>query len=201
MEEDRRTKDMAIDLDGEDNYVDLISQVPLLKNIPSWRKYYQKIDRNKLCRYIVYLYSHDSYLNKVRTPLDERRKKATLHAGFKMDAEGNFEWDVIEFLWKLKSPEIFDMIHDFLRVQNEATWNEIVITETELDEATRIRLSPLAGESKKALELKTALRESSAEMNAYLDGLYRKFYLDNTDVKNRKRATTIESLAKNLVET
>lgn len=197
--EESRTKEMRIDVDSYPPEVHLFSTIPGLKHIPSW-KYKGRMEHNKLCKYIIYVYSMDSYLNKIRTPLEERKKKALLHAGFKMNELGEFDGEVMNFIYHLQSDEILNIVHDYLRYQNETVWSEIIITEHEVDEATRIRLKPMETEDKKGAELKKRLREDVKDMNDYLDGLYRKFYSDHIDVKNRKRATTLEVLAKNLQE-
>lgn len=198
MTEERRTKGMRIDIDDYEDSVDLISQIPQLKNLVSWRSYSGRIERNPLCKYIIYLYSGDTYLNKVRIPLEERKKKALLHAGFKMNDLGEFDGEVMNFVYNLGSEEVLTMVHDYLRFQNDSVWTEIVISETEVDEATKIRLRPMESEDKKSADLKQRLREQCREINSYLETLYKRFYNDHTDVKNRKRATTLESLAKDL---
>lgn len=196
---EHRTKGMRIDIDDYPEG-DLISMTPGLRDIPSWRAYHGRVDRNRLCRYIIYIYSQDSYLNKIKLPLEERKKKALLHAGWKPNEKGEFDQETMSFVFHLNIPEIFDMIFDYLKWQNDNVWTEIIITETELDEANRIRLRPLEEEDKKGVDLKKALRENCKEMNTYLDQLWKRFANDHTDVKNRKRATTLESLAKNIIE-
>lgn len=196
---------MFIDVDKIPVGKDVITSVPELFDIPSWKKYKGRFDRNKLARYILIIYNKDHQLNKSRIPFPERKKKALALAGFS-NRDGVFDEQVTEFIYWLKSPDVVEMAHDYLRLQGEPFWTEIILIEHELDESNKIRLTPIDHFSKDiqgfAKGAKSKLREESMGMVKSLDELYKKFYGDATDVKDayRKKMTTMESRAKELTD-
>src|SRR6478735_1347342 len=82
MQEQHNTKGMVVDIDrwviDGHGKVDLISAIPYLDSIPSFKEYnaLNKIPRNELARYIVYVYSWDSFMWKMQLALSDVKEKA-----------------------------------------------------------------------------------------------------------------------------
>lgn len=196
---------MFIDVDKIPDSEDIIASVPELFNMPSWRSYKGRFHKNKVARYILILYNKEHQLNKSRIPYADRKKKALQLAGL-ANGKGEIDEYVMDFICNLKSPEIVNMILDYLRLQGNMYWAEILILEQELEECSRIRITPIEHFSKDiqtiAKGVKSKLREESLEIIRSLDELYKKFYGDFNDVHNaqRKKMTTMESRAKDLMD-
>lgn len=200
------TKGMLIDVDSYEG-MDIISNVPELYGMPSWRDYNGKVNKNKLAKYIIYVYSFDSFLNnkKARLPLNDRKLKAFKYCNM-LNGAGNVDDTIMEWVYWLKEPAVLDMVLDYLRLQRNEHWTQIILLETELDENNRVRLTPLdevvKEDLKKMLDkVKSIKRNESKAMVSELEDLYKKFYGDFVDVKdaNRKRMTTIENIAQDLL--
>lgn len=184
----------AISLDGNAEY-----EIDFLGRIESWVKFHTGfVEKQKLLRYIVVLYSHDSFLNmRNPIPLADRKQRALDFAEIEESDE------VTNGLLLLEDDIVLKMIQDFLIAQRNHLWTEIVTTEQQYEEAVRLRLQPIKnnGKDKEQLEAankKRALRIDCKEMTGDLDTFYRKFYAGHDDVRDRvrKRATSLESLAK-----
>ncbi len=198
---DHLTKGMVVDIDQclLDGVSDLIEASGLSK-IPSWKDYQGTIPRNALARYIVYIYSIDSFLNKANLPLKERKFKAMELAG--LDPNDN---QVMDWVYWLKAPEILDMVHDYLRWHTMSEyWTEYVATEMQIDEANKILLTPIDITNKKGLSHKdkSELRKDVMEMIKDKEVLSKKVYGEFNDAKveMRKRMITLESRAKPLLD-
>ena len=190
---------MQIDIDSLPEHVDAALEIEFLSRLDSWRNFeIGLIPKHNLMRYIIVLYSYDSFLNlRNPIPLSERKQRALSFADIKQTD------DVVNELLLLENDLILKMIQDFLIAQNNNLWTEIVTTEQQYEEAVRLRLQPIKrGEKDKdalaAADLKKKLRIDCKEMQTDLARFYSQFYLDHDDLKGKvkERATTLEMLAK-----
>lgn len=192
---------MQIDIDSLPEGVDAALEIEFLRRLDSWRNFQiGLIDKHKLMRYIVILYSYDSFLNlRNPLPLSQRKQRALSFAGIEPSD------DITNELLLLENDLILKMIQDFLIAQRNNLWTEIVTTEQQYEEAVRLRLQPIKKSDKDkdqltAADLKKKLRIDCKEMQVDLDRFYKQFFLDHDDVKNkvREKATTLEAMAKSV---
>lgn len=198
------TASMKLDVLAIDEDLDVINSIEVLKAIKSFRKYDEKdedkmpkiLTRNQIAIYTVILYSDDSILNlRNPLPLDQRKEQALTYAGVKKTPE------IEKMLMGLGNPEYLKMIHDFLIDQNHIVWTELVTTEQQYEEAVYLRLKPSGGTDKSALQavaLKKQLREECKVMVNDIKHLYRQFYADHDDVKDKIKELplSLETVAK-----
>lgn len=190
---------MQIDIDSLPEGVDAALEIEFLHRLDSWRTFQVGlIEKQKLMRYIVVLYSYDSFLNlRNPLPLSQRKQRALSFA--EIEASD----DITNELLLLENDLILKMVQDFLIAQRNNLWTEIVTTEQQYEEAVRLRLQPIKRADKDkeqltAADLKKKLRLDCKEMQVDLDRFYKQFFLDHDDVKNkvREKATTLEAMAK-----
>ena len=76
-------------------------------------------------KYIILLYSKDSFLNKKpMRPLEERQHKAAHIAGFPKDGD-KYHSQIRHVLFDLTSEQIFEFVFNYLIYQNDYVWSEI----------------------------------------------------------------------------
>lgn len=193
------TKNMLVDIDAIPEGENAAMEIDFLRRIDSWSMCdVDFVERPKLFRYMVALYSHDSFLNKRnQISLNDRKLQALHFAGIEMSG------DIESNLLNLENDIVLLMVQDFLIAQNNNLWTEIVTTEQQYEEAVRLRLQPIDKKAKDKDQLdaaakKKALRNDCKEMVAEIDRLYGKFYADHDDARDRVRvrATSLEQLAK-----
>lgn len=210
MSHQSKTSLMAIDIDKRplSNSTDYLVEFPDLRRISTLARYKGSMEgglnRNLFIRYLVVLYSHDSYLNKnPHMEIEERMRIAADFAGFERDEAGNFDPDVDYCLFDLQDERIIQIIFDFLLYQNKHVWTEIVTVEHEIQEFQRKRMTPVVGDKDKdilsALNIKNALLEGTSKRVKYLKELYTEFYGEHQHVKKaveQQRDTLFNRVAK-----
>jgi len=204
------TKGMVVDIDqfviDGQGKVDLISAIPILDSIPSWRAYNRanKIPRSALARYLVYVYSHDSFMWKMQLGLPEIKHRALELAGLTTSSSArNPIGDIImDQVYWLNNPEILDMAHDYLRFQNKDLWSEFIILQHQIDDFNKLRLIPQGSEKAIPLKEQKALRIEVQEMIKEKEIIEKKFYGQYLDAKDgmRRKMITIESRAMNILD-
>ena len=191
---------MLIDIDAVPEGENAVYEIPFLSRIDSWVKFnVDFVPKDKLLKYIVVLYSYDSFLNQRNPiPLSERKQRALEFAGIENSDE------VTNGLLLLENDVVLAMIQDFLIAQRHNLWTEIVTTEQQYEEAVRLRLQPIKSNAKDTEQLtaankKKTLRIDCKEMQGDIENFYRKFYQGHDDVQEevRKRSTSLESIARN----
>lgn len=200
------THAMSIDIDSvTDPSKDLLEVFEDLKSIESFRIYGGKIKKNNLIRYIVILYSKDTFLNKrIPIPLAERKNQAAIFAGFTKDKKGEFAKQITRDLFQLRNRSILDMIFGYLKFQNHVLWLEINATEQQYEEVVRLRMEPVTSKKDKdrlsAADTKKKLREECKSMVYDLKAYYKEFWGDHDEVKIlvKKMASTLEDRAVNV---
>jgi len=144
-------------------------------------------------RYIVILYSHDSFLNiKNPLPLEDRKIQALSFA--KLDRTPEIEDELLD----LNNDLILRMILDFLMAQKNPIWTDIITKEHELEEAIKLRLTPVDPSSPGSLtNLKRQLRIDCKILTTEIASQYKRFFMDHEDVKDkvRRRAISLELIA------
>lgn len=153
--------------------------------------------KDKIVRYICFLYDSNSELNQEFPKLEDRKEAAAMEAGYSRTKTG--EWpEEVNKLFALtmggrdKNDEVVwslvHMIFRFLKVCNDRLWMEIVVTEQELDNYTRQRLDVLNIDmkAKTAVDILVQsgkLQELSSSALMRLEGYKKQFYLDHGDVR------------------
>lgn len=211
MQVEHNTKGMVVDIDrwviDGHGKVDLISAIPYLDSIPSFKEYnaLNKIPRNELARYIVYVYSWDSFMWKMQLALSDVKEKAMELSGL-LALEGMKDM-IWENVYWLGDDKILTIAHDYLRIQNKDYWTEYIILQSQIDENNKLRLTPFEpGEEKKkggiTIKDKQILREDTQEMIREKEVIEKKFYGQFIDLKDgmRKRMVTMENRAMNILD-
>lgn len=199
------TEGMVIDVlsavDGED-LVQKFSQLKRIKTISMYGGSLEGgFDRNKIIRYIVILYSVDSFLNKKPViPLQERQFRAADLAGFNRDKDGHFKEVVETGIFQLQDQKVFEMVFQYLVFQHNILWREICTCESELEEFHRLRMKPVEGDDDKdiiaANEKKDKLWKGCQDRIKYLEACYSKFFNDDSEIKSH----TKKAMKRNTIE-
>ena len=174
---------------------DILSAYPQLKKLPSWSAYASKpgaIDTQKLFRYIVLLYSHDSILNTYpQPPLEERQEQSALTVGF---AKKNNKWpDQITGLFNLDDEHLVQMVFEFIISLRRPDWELVIATEIQRKRWIR----NLMGTNENIKDAKL-IREDAKKTAEEIENLYRKIFADHEKVSNYAEEVmwddTIESI-------
>lgn len=204
-----RTKSMVFDVDAIDNSQAILSEYSKLQDVRGFVEYpgtvNGELNKDMVIKYVVLLYSTDSILNQ-RPPLElrQRKLKAADIVGFDRDKKGNFKEEVVEKLFNLKSSYIIEAVFDYLMFQNTHLWTSICSTEQALMESNKIIMTPVSDEKDKdnvsSMKSKLQLIPINTDTKKLLDNLYKDFFMDNEDVKQKVKTEQkyfrIEDLAK-----
>lgn len=143
---------------------ELLIRFPELKQIEAFRDCISG-DRNRIIRYICYLYDPGSPLQSEYQDLKARKEAAAELAGFKRNSKG---------LWPESTQDIFnvinkgdvnivDMVFEFLRIINDKTWMILKVNEINFWEYSLMLMENISGKNSKekldAANVKTKLRE------------------------------------------
>lgn len=155
-----------------------------LKKRPSWEK---------IAKYILVLYDHNTDLLHEYPVLRDRKEAAALEAGYLKDRKDAWP-EEIETIMAIRDQASYDAIMCFLKIQNHAVWTNIVVTEQELDEFQSLRFMSIdMGKKKKdkdeaevanadiyeAAKKKNTLMEACNDRITLLKSLYEQFYGDS----------------------
>jgi hypothetical protein len=205
---DSPSKNMRFDVCSVEEGQDVLHHISELRRIESFAEYPGtpggELNRDLVVKYVVILYSLDSFLNvKPVTVLEERKLMAADAAGFKRNKNNDFDVEIQEKLFNLRSLHVLNMIVDFLKFQNRYLWTSIVSTEQALYESTKIIMTPVSDDKDKdnvtSMKSKLQLIPLNQETKKTLDALYHEFFTDNTDVKELhdvKDKATLEKRAR-----
>lgn len=199
---------MRFDVCAVEDGQDVLHRIPELRRLESFTDYPGtpggELNRDNVIKYVVTLYSEDSFLNvKPVTELGERKLMAADASGFERNKKNEFGAEIEEKLFKLGSIHVLQMIVDYLIYQKKHLWTEIVTTEQEYEEYIRLRMDPVSSDSDKdtlmAAEKKGKLRGDCKMMRKDILAYYHEFFTDNTDVKDLhevKDKATLENKAR-----
>jgi len=140
----------------------IVRKYPQLGKLPSWRMQITTMDKQKVFRYIIYMYDRNSPFRTKFNDLNKRRIEAAKEAGFRL-TQGVFPEDVEEML-KGKMDKINRMIVDFVRHHRSYKYSYLVANE---ESFYRIMQQVLNGETKQIADmdrLGKQLEETLTEM-------------------------------------
>jgi hypothetical protein len=186
----------------------VFGRYPDLRRVEAFVEYPENssehLNKEKVLKYIIILYSEDSVLNKDmrQATLEEKMYQAAEYAGFKQMSVGDYSDEIKSKLFLLTDPSILNAIHGYLEFQYSDIWSEMVIIDHELMEYRRIRMAPVTDTKDKdviaAVEKKDKLRASCLEMIKQKEAYEKVFYGDDTNLKSKakKKRVTLEDRAR-----
>jgi len=151
-------------------------------------------------KYIILLYSSDSFLNKKpMRPLEERQIRAAQVAEFPKGDDGKYHSQITHTLFPLVSEQVFNFVFNYLVYQKDYVWSEICTLEHQILENQRHRMS--ISEEMKDIEKKATLTKHNKDYHAALKEYKAEFYGDHEEVRaafdiHKTGLVTIELYAK-----
>jgi hypothetical protein len=167
-------------------------------------------DKDKLIRYIVFLYSKESPFVSAYKELGQRMRECAREAGYDLVEDKSIVDKLFQFKVETigeeeeenpQDVEFVNMVIDFLKNQNDLTWSMIVSNEQtfyEYQEALVQSVNLFKNDRDKlsAIQVKTKLMEDSDAIAERLDKYYKKIFSDETVIKRVKQSYTPENIAK-----
>lgn len=148
-------------------------------------------DWEKVTRYLIYLYDHNSELSfEHEGDLKARKDAAAMEAGYMRDASG--EWGAsLEGIMDVSDKDFLRAVMCYLKIQKNDVWMDIIVTEQELDEFQELRMTSIKIPTKKGEEndifeagkKKDYLMEACSKRVKHLKNRYSEFYADHKDVQ------------------
>lgn len=177
---------------------DLLQEYPKLAAIKSFKDY-ADADRNRLIRYIVYMYDKDSPLVKRFQKIEDRQRESALLAGYDI----NKYHDRMQELYSNSNPDVTEMIVDFIVEINSRKWAMINSNEATFYEFQRALMTPIDRASANnekagmdAIMVKSKMMEESDIIDLRLDKYYEDLFGSREFVEYGKRKRiTPESVA------
>jgi hypothetical protein len=164
----------------------------LFKNA-EFKRLKQRASWEKIVKYILVLYDHNTDLLHEYPVLRERKEVAAAEAGYAKNSKGNWP-DEIENIMGIRDLPSYEAIMCFLKIQNHPVWTHIVATEQELEEFQGYRVMSIEMGKKKngeddtatidiyeAAKKKNMLMDACTARNTLLKSLYEQFYGDHKD--------------------
>lgn len=172
-------------------------------------------DKDKLIKYIVFLYSKESPLIKNYKDVGVRMREAAKLAGYDLDSDATLLEKLYRFEIGTVDPKTDEdeysenpddlsfvtMVIGYLRHQNDLTWAMIVSNEQtfyEYQEALVQSVDQFKNDKDKlsAIQVKTKLMEDSDAIAERLEKYYKKVFSEDEIVKKVKQVYTPEMMAK-----
>jgi hypothetical protein len=157
--------------------------VPRLSLIESFVNY-KDPDKEKVIKYICYLYDPNSPLKEFFPDMQRRKEQSAILAGFSMENEQSK--NKAAELMGLKNKGVIVLIDDFLRFVNNRVWSMIVSNEETFYEYQRKLLRNVEADRDKdllqALQIKGKIMEDLDNINARLEKYYLKMYAGDEDL-------------------
>jgi hypothetical protein len=168
---------------------DLLQKFPLLSKIKSFTDY-AEADRNRIIRYIIYMYDVESPFIKRFQKIEDRQREAAILSGFDV----NKHKDRLRDLYSNKDESTNDMIVDFIVELNNRKWAMIVSNEAIFYEFQRALRKPITNtrddkNKMDAIMVKSKMMEESNTIDQRLDGYYEDLFgtKDLVEYGKRKR--------------
>jgi hypothetical protein len=172
----------------------VLSIVPRLELITTFKEYKGQ-NKDKVIKYICYLYDPNSPLKEFFPDMSRRKEQAATLSGF--DLEDNATKDIVGEMMSLKNKGVVAMIDEFLRFVNSRTWSMIVSNEETFYEYQSKLLRSVTAERDKdllqALQIKGKIMEDLDNINERLEKYYLKLYAGDEDLV--KTITTRQSIS------
>jgi hypothetical protein len=187
-------KNLCFDI-GEAKAGTLPRSIPDMKVIESWWSC-NRNDKDKLIRYIIYMYDKSSPLVKRYNNLDRRKQEAAHLAGYTQDDPS------LKTYKDFQDQEFSDMVVDFLIYQNNYTWTMLVSNEqtfyefqkTLLQESSMIRNDK---DKINAIASKSKLMEESDKIVERINSYYKQVFVEDKLIETAKRvASSPEEMAR-----
>ena len=159
----------------------------------------KQIEWSKAARFVAYLYSQDTFLNKRPIkPLQERQGLSMMYAGFERNTQNAYSLTLIKLLCDLDDKYFFEFVFSFLKYQNNPVWVEIVTLRQQLYQNQKMRMAPV--KNVQDIDKKNNLTKHYNEWIKYLKDYEAEFYGDHENVKNiasgLSHIKSIETLAR-----
>jgi hypothetical protein len=199
---------------------ELLLKFPELQAYPEFSEY-KEPDRDKVIRYVIYMYDMNSGLILKFPDLKQRKEAALDIAGFERNSNtGKFKKEIynmvnLEKIFVKEDPEdedskitaesnrIFDMAMRYIIEQNNRIWSMVVANEQAFDEYLRLIMEPVSDRKDKdlltAAKTKDDLMGICDEINTRLNSYYKLLFGDNEDVKVKAKRITPETINKHSV--
>jgi hypothetical protein len=152
--------------------------------------YKGELDKDKVFRYVNYLYSEETPLaKKFKDDILERKKEAAKLAEIKITKQNQ------DALFSLYDPGVLSMVMRFLIMQRSLIWASIVSNETVYWENTRQINEPLQGEDEKkrleASKVKGALLGENYTIQDRLSTLYKELVRDDKELLKKLKSVDV----------
>lgn len=174
-------KSLKFNVSDVDHGEELLIKFPELKQIKVFSEC-RSADRNRIIRYICYMYDPGSPLQVEYQDLQARKEKAAEDAGFERNKKGLWPESVQNIFDVIDTEDVLitEMIFEFLRIINDKTWAIIKVNEVNFWECSRMLLDNIGGkDSKQKLEaanLKTKLREELGSISRDMEQQMKKMF-------------------------
>lgn len=151
-------------------------------------------------KYIVLLYSEDTFLNQnPPLTLEERQRSAVRLSGLPMN-DSKVITIVATQVVDLGDESIFKFIFEYLIREKKHLWQEIISLETNMLENQKLRLKPVGDDDMAAFTKKDGLMKMYKGWRKQLHEYYDEFYGQNKNVRaihkmNRESMAVIENYA------
>lgn len=153
-------------------------------------------DWEKIVRYLIYLYDHNSELAfEFQGDLKARKEAAAMEAGYVRGAGG---WGKeLDKIMDVSDQDVLGAIMCYLKLQKSDVWMDIVVTEQEMEQFQTLRMTGF--KVKKGAELdifdagkkKDFLLEACSKRLKHLQNRYAEFYADHRDVQEAEYTESI----------
>jgi len=186
---------------------DLLNKFPGLAKIPEFAAYGGSLtgglDRNKVIRYIIYLYDIGSDLNDQKD-LQKRKESAAILAGFERHNKTDEFEKKVKDVFELKDQAVYEMIFAYLKEQNIMEWMQLKSTEESFFENQKLIIKPIdidSGDKEKDILAAATTKEKLSDISdKYLDKMkkYEKaIFGDHKDVQEEvKKPVRPETMSK-----
>jgi len=144
----------------------LLRAFPELGKHPEFKVKFDNINKDKLIRYVIYMYDRNTPLRRKFPDILRRKVEAAKEAGFKINEVGLFEDDVEEFL-RGKNDKANRMIVAYARIHKNFKYSFFITIEESFYGLMR---SVIGGELKNIPDLKKAQKELDESMDELLSG-------------------------------
>lgn len=207
MNQSKTMGDMATDPSEINSKEDVRELFGYLKSYEDFENHMEGMTKSvksfnvvSVVKYIVLLYSEDSFLNQnPPLTLEERQRSAVRISGLPMNDSKVItivETQVVD----LGDESIFKFIFEYLVREKKHLWQEIVSLETNMLENQKLRMKPVSDDSMSDFVKKDPLIKMYKVWRKQLHEYYDEFYGQNVNVRaihkmNRESMAVIENYA------
>lgn len=143
----------------------LLRAFPELGKHSEFRVQLKNINKDKVIRYIVYMYDRNTPFRRKFPDILKRKVEAAREAGFKVNQEGFFDEEVETFL-RCKNDKVNDMTVAYARIHRNFKYSFFITMEESFYGLMR---SVIGGELKDISEMKKVQKELDETMDEFLN--------------------------------